>query len=450
MTILTSQKQKPILAFEGYTFRVDKTTLAVIYWRCRNKNCKARVRTNLSYSLLDTILNIHNHPPVIAIEKSLSAINTMKSRARSETSTISAIYAEETAKLISNEYAVENLPSLNSIESTLHRIRRSNYPAIPDNCSNLIIPAHLRKNVLNEDFLLFKSVDKTIVIFSTAEDLIKLCSFETIYVDGTFSCVPKIYKQLYTFHGFIGDRQFPFLYCLLSNKSSGTYVSLINNIKSLAMSLNSVFNPPKIVADFETGWLSAMNEALPNSIFNGCYFHFTQSIWRKIQDLGLSTLYKNCLDINITVRQITGLGFLPIDNVYETFELIRSNADPRLTEFLNYFYDYWILTITISKWNVFDRTIRTNNNCEGWHNRFNRIVGKKHPNIYYFIECLIKDNSINIIEKRQLETGQAVNRKIKKYVTINNRIIELKNLLQNGTLNLLDFCKNIGILLSNI
>jgi len=61
--------------------------------------------------------------------------------------------------------------------------------------------------------------------------------------------------------------------------------------------LNSNFAPNIIYADFEQAVHSAVSDIFPDVIRKGCRFHQGQSIWRKIQSLGLSTVFKNKSEI---------------------------------------------------------------------------------------------------------------------------------------------------------
>lgn len=49
---------------------------------------------------------------------------------------------------------------------------------------------------------------------------------------------------------------------------------------------------------------------------------------------------------------------------------------------------------------------------EGWHNRFQVVVGKNHPSLYVFLSELQKEQSDVEIMIRQLQLGQ----KIRKYI----------------------------------
>ena len=48
------------------------------------------------------------------------------------------------------------------------------------------------------------------------------------------------------------------------------------------------FAPNRIISDYETGFIRAVQLRLPTTQHFGCFFHFTQCIYRKAQLLGLS------------------------------------------------------------------------------------------------------------------------------------------------------------------
>ena len=68
--------------------------------------------------------------------------------------------------------------------------------------------------------------------------------------------------------------------------------------------------------DFEL----AIHQAIP-PVFGsevtcrGCFYHLTQSSWRKIQELGLTTIYKDDEDIKLFCGMVDSLAFLPLDDI---------------------------------------------------------------------------------------------------------------------------------------
>lgn len=101
-------------------------------------------------------------------------------------------------------------------------------------------------------------------------------------MDGTFRLVPQLFSQLYTIHGFWMDKVMPLAYCLLPDKFKSTYVAVLEKLKQAAIENGMTFYPPWIMLDFESSALVAVKEVFPTTELKGCYFHFTQCIFRKV------------------------------------------------------------------------------------------------------------------------------------------------------------------------
>jgi hypothetical protein len=48
---------------------------------------------------------------------------------------------------------------------------------------------------------------------------------------------------------------------------------------------------------------------------------------------------------------------------------------------------------------------RTNNSVEGWHHGFQSMIGSHHPQIYSFIEHIIREQGITDVTKSRLRAG---------------------------------------------
>ena len=68
-----------------------------------------------------------------------------------------------------------------------------------------------------------------------------------------------------------------------------------------------------------------------------CFYHLTQSIWRKIQSLGLTNLYESNDDFHLFCGQIDALAFLPVDEVSEGMAFLRESAPDEAAPLLEYF-----------------------------------------------------------------------------------------------------------------
>ncbi len=46
---------------------------------------------------------------------------------------------------------------------------------------------------------------------------------------------------------------------------------------------------------------------------SGCFFHFGQSIWRKLQELGLQNEYGENEELSTQARSFAALAFVPLE-----------------------------------------------------------------------------------------------------------------------------------------
>ena len=67
---------------------------------------------------------------------------------------------------------------------------------------------------------------------------------------------------------------------------------MFGRVRDAMFQLKVVFNPEHKISDFESGLMESVKLQLPNVQHHGCHFHFGQSIWQKILELGLTTSYR--------------------------------------------------------------------------------------------------------------------------------------------------------------
>eukprot|EP00800_Vazella_pourtalesii_P006517 TRINITY_DN1850_c0_g1_i10.p2 TRINITY_DN1850_c0_g1~~TRINITY_DN1850_c0_g1_i10.p2 ORF type:complete len:113 (-),score=5.79 TRINITY_DN1850_c0_g1_i10:891-1229(-) len=102
--------------------------------------------------------------------------------------------------------------------------------------------------------------------------------------DGTFKTAPTLFAQVYVIHGLHGghnlpqDGLLPCLFMLLSNKTHATYMRMWEQVQLLC----SLAHPDEILMDFEKAAMTSFEHTWPTSMVKGCFFHLTQSLWRKV------------------------------------------------------------------------------------------------------------------------------------------------------------------------
>ena len=145
------------------------------------------------------------------------------------------------------------------------------FPHCPKNIQDVI--EGMWSTILEgQRFLLANDVsDRKILLFGTIEFLRKLCTADTVYMDGTFKSCPSPFKQIYTIHCFIVGKMFPIAYGLLPDKTRQTYIRFLNLVKQAALNHQLKFQPEIFQIDFELDMLSAIQEQFPMSRVCGCF-----------------------------------------------------------------------------------------------------------------------------------------------------------------------------------
>ena len=136
--------------------------------------------------------------------------------------------------------------------------------------------------------------------------------------------------------------------------------------------------------DFEQGMIAALNQEYSLLTRKGCLFHPSKSIYRHVQELGLSQRYMNDDQFRTNIRMTGALGFVPIEDTVQTFETLAVHCGEEEQAVLDYFESTYIGEVRRGRrqqpmfphelWNMNIRVQedlpRTNNELEGWHTRF--------------------------------------------------------------------------------
>ena len=104
----------------------------------------------------------------------------------------------------------------------------------------------------------------------------------------------------------------------MSSKTEDDYTRVFTKVVEL---LENKFK--YVVIDFEKALFNSITHVLEAKVFF-CYFHYGQSIWRKIQNLGLSTQYSNNVKFHTEISKILLLAFLNPDMVNNQYLIIKN------------------------------------------------------------------------------------------------------------------------------
>lgn len=180
------------------------------------------------------------------------------------------------------------LPQIKSIKKNIRRTRDEVIKTSEFTLND--IPDHLRYDEDGNEFLRFDSGihDKErILIFANEKKLKLLEHIEVCIIDGTFRSCPSGFYQVIVIHGLIFGSSYPIFYCVLNSKTQSIYERCFQ----FCLKINFFF-PKYIILDFEKSLLNAAKNIFPYTTTKGCYFHFTQSLWRRVQTTHLIPFFK--------------------------------------------------------------------------------------------------------------------------------------------------------------
>ncbi|XP_014297673.1 uncharacterized protein LOC106693620 [Microplitis demolitor] len=288
----------------------------------------------------------------------------------------------------------------------------------------------------------------------------KLSQCEIWAGDGTFRSVPALFKQLYSLHAVIDEHTLPLVYILSSRKCKTVYQQILEKIKEL---LPDNIKLCRMLTDYELSFVNAFKNVFIDVHISGCFFHYTQCVWRNVQAKGLHELYDKNIRIAENIRMLMAIAFVPTNDVIAAYnELIKSKGyiqyENELSEILDYFESTWIGILKRNKvdrneplfeiklWNCYSSVLndetRSNNGIEGWHRSFNALVQVHHANIIKFVSALKSKQTILELKLVQLNTGVPLPKRRCQY---HNHDARLKTIVTAYNPNMkLQYLKNVA------
>ena len=102
-------------------------------------------------------------------------------------------------------------------------------------------------------------------------------------------------------------------------------------------------DPVDVHMDFEMSVIQAVKGVFGDHVSSrGCFYHLTQSTWRKIQQLGLTEQYKSHEDFKLFCGMLDGLAFLPINEVAEGMTFLKGQIPEGAEPLVEYFFKIMI------------------------------------------------------------------------------------------------------------
>ncbi|CAF3709276.1 unnamed protein product [Rotaria socialis] len=247
-----------------------------------------------------------------------------------------------------------------------------------------------------------------------------------------------------------GEREmtFPCVFDLLPNRLKTTYHFMFQELKSIAMQMQLNFTPKSIMSDFEPALIIVIAAEFVGAKHSSCYFHFTQAVYRAVQRVGLSTSYNNDNDIKHSCRKLMALALLPEPIIEDTFDELLAAMSIEIknkpNDLLQYFQGQWFVKFPMSQWCMHGFSMRTNNDAEAFHSRFNRRVQITHPNMWSFIKFLQGEENRFHHLRIQFYAGLGARPKQAKTIAIQRRIDNIGQRYYDGVISAMEYLDGLS------
>ena len=396
------------LIHEGHMYRVHRVNAdKSVSWKCHlasnDFKCPGRVKTTGKEDGAGVFPPTeHSHMPDPSRWEALKVKRDIAETSLSQpASTPVEVVATVTAPLPGGtRVALPPKKSLKEIALKARRMKRKRALEEdgggdqPNESSRTLLNIPQSYSLINDETFLLRDIgqgEDRILIFGTQGNVEVLASADTWGADGTFKICPAIFCQVYTIHAHQNGFVLPCLYCLLPDKSRGTYARMWEAVKEL---LPEGRYPKTVITDFEVGAYVAAVETFPDAEPALCYFHLGQSVDRKVNDAGLKQRYADDAYFRIRVKSMCALAFLSPEKVPAAFGSIEVQHRDDEIELVQYFESNYIgrrnpngngrrnPRYPLTAWNVYERRqhgrTRTNNSVEAFHRAMGSGLLRSH------------------------------------------------------------------------
>ena len=170
MYFTTTNRNALVLNFKGFQYTFKRKHKGSNEWHCRARSCTTSLSLCHENKSIIREPDVHTYRPK-SPEKLVSeaAIARMKKRTAEETLPIPHIYSQEIVKIRIDNPVFDTgsfFPLLGNIDASLYRRRAKNYPKIPKNIEDLIIPDGWKLDLHGDPFLVIDETCKIVYVYS--------------------------------------------------------------------------------------------------------------------------------------------------------------------------------------------------------------------------------------------------------------------------------------------
>ena len=372
------------------------------------------------------VRNAHNHEPDLRQSQRLNARMTVLEAATSSSAPLKQTFDDACRELPGSE-----MIGYGDYSRTMTRRRREHYPPPPTDpkaANDFMRSAKYKdKNYAHFYQGMVSSADgEKGLVFAHPENLAKLNEeTKTLQTDGTFRTAPALsagnFYQILIILAMYKGHLLPVCKVLMTGKTRLIYDSAFKRVKEL---LPDSVNPTLIMSDYEKALMGSARATWPAAKVVGCWFHFSQNIFKRMSKLGLIWQFKSNDTFYAWLKMVMALPLLPTDRIAAMWTELKSDSLgnvplAKLRKLKNYIEKTWIIQ-RIDVLSVHGEEARTNNGAECYNGRWNRRVQVKHPNFWTLCEKI--HEAFSDIEKDmcRLDLGLKISERRKNKNVLNN------------------------------
>jgi hypothetical protein len=119
------------------------------------------------------------------------------------------------------------------------------------------------------------------------------------------------------------------MYSFMSGKSYELYSMVLTQLKEAATEAKLSLNPLMIHCDYEKGAIKAFKLHFQGVKIQGCHFHFTSAIHKKVVEVGLSCAYsveKAIPEFTTWIRMLMAFPFLVLDDIDDVWDEMKDTC----------------------------------------------------------------------------------------------------------------------------
>ena len=163
----------------------------------------------------------------------------------------------------------------------------------------------------------------------------------TIFGDGTFASVPvDIFYQFHLHREVSEEYTLPLVFLLLKNKTAQTYTRMLNLVSQAVQGLE--WSSDYVNCNFYKAFNKAVSQQIQNAEAALCYFHMSQSIWRKVGELRLRNDYFNQPELRTLVYCLKSLCLVPPEEAEQCFDEFSTSKWKHFEPLCQYFESTYI------------------------------------------------------------------------------------------------------------